>query len=156
MSKDAWLHALRSDPSPLFKEQLRERLRTDEPTAGARHDWSRPVACRCRRGRWSSVSSLISVPAVRASVAQFVSLFRVVHFVAVPVESSRLDRLEARAPGHRHAHWRTRARCVQSIRALRSAWARSTEAAAAAGMTLAVPQWLPNEQPRSSKRRVVG
>ena len=23
MSKDAWLHALRSDPSPRFKEQLR-------------------------------------------------------------------------------------------------------------------------------------
>jgi hypothetical protein len=31
MRKDAWLHALRSDPSPLFKEQLRARLRAHEP-----------------------------------------------------------------------------------------------------------------------------
>ena len=31
MSSDAWLRALRSDPSPLFKAQLRERLRAQEP-----------------------------------------------------------------------------------------------------------------------------
>jgi hypothetical protein len=31
------------------------------------------------------------VPGVRASVAQFVSLFRVINVVAVPVDSSRID-----------------------------------------------------------------
>ena len=31
MSNEAWLHALRSDPSPLFKEQLHARLRGNEP-----------------------------------------------------------------------------------------------------------------------------
>ena len=32
---------------------------------------------------------------MRASVAQFVSLFRVINVVAVPVDSSRIDRLKA-------------------------------------------------------------
>ena len=31
MHNDTWLHALRSDPSPLFKAQLRERLHAQEP-----------------------------------------------------------------------------------------------------------------------------
>ena len=35
------------------------------------------------------------MPGVRASVAQFVSLFRVVNVVAVPVDPSRIDRLKA-------------------------------------------------------------
>ena len=93
MSKDAWLHALRSDPSPLFKEQLGARLGMHEPAGDTRPDWSRRALVAAAAAVVDLV--LISVPAVRASVAQFVSLFRVVHFVPVPIESSRLDRLEA-------------------------------------------------------------
>jgi RNA polymerase sigma-70 factor (ECF subfamily) len=40
MSEEAWLHALRSDPSPLFKEQLRARLRAeDELTGDTCREW---------------------------------------------------------------------------------------------------------------------
>ena len=139
MSKDAWLHALRSDPSPLFKERLRERLRTDEPPHGTRHDWSRPALVAAAAA--FVVVVVIFVPAVRASVSQFVSLFRVVNFVPVPVESSRLDRLEAE-----HLDIGTlvgeHVEIVQDPGPPVSVGGLA-EAAAAAGMTLAVPQWLP-------------
>lgn len=93
MSKDAWLLALRGDPSPFFKEQLRTRLRTQEPETAIRHDWLR----RALVPAFVVVvlAALITVPGVRASVAQFISLFRVVHFVPVAVDTNRLDRLEA-------------------------------------------------------------
>ena len=44
MTDDAWLHVLRSEPSPLFKAQLRERLR-DHPDGeqGQQHPQRRPV-----------------------------------------------------------------------------------------------------------------
>jgi hypothetical protein len=87
MGKDAWLHALRIDPSPLFKEQLGARLRVHEPAGDTHPDWSRRALVAVAAAVVGLV--LISVPAVRASVAQFVSLFRVVHFVPVPIESSR-------------------------------------------------------------------
>ena len=66
---------------PLFKAQLRGRLRAQEPAARhADRDWPRraliAAAAVTRRSR-----VLIAVPGVRASVAQFVSLFRVVNVV---------------------------------------------------------------------------
>ena len=143
-SHDAWLCALRSDPSPLFKAQLRERLRAQETapldSADTGRDW-----------RWRAaftaaavivVAVLISVPAVRASVAQFVSLFRVVNVVAVPVDPSRLDRLKAEdlqigALIGEHVQ------LVQDPGAPVNV-ASFADAAAAASMTLATPQWLPD------------
>ena len=41
MSKDAWLHALRTDPSPVFKAQVRARLHAEEPARDTRHEWRR-------------------------------------------------------------------------------------------------------------------
>ena len=136
---DAWLHALRSDPSPLFKEQLRERLRAQEPAATLA-DWPRRALVAA--AAVVVVAVLISVPGVRASVAQFVSLFRVVNFVAVPVDASRLDRLKAEdleigALIGEHVQ------VVQDPGAPVSV-ASFADAAAAAGMTLAMPQWLPD------------
>src|SRR5687768_9337472 len=93
MSNDAWLDALRSDPSPQFKEQLRARLNAQEPSIETRHQWPRRTLLAT--AAMVTVAALISVPAVRASVAQFVSLFRVVHFVAVPVDETRVERLKA-------------------------------------------------------------
>src|SRR6185436_11332569 len=93
MSEDTWLHALRSDPSPLFKAQLRERLRAQEPAAETRRDWPRHALVAA--AAVITVAVLISVPGVRASVAQFVSLFRVINVVGVPVDSNHLDRLKA-------------------------------------------------------------
>ena len=87
------------------------------------------------------VAALLSVPGVRASVAQFVSLFRVVHFVAVPVDSSRLDRLKAE-------HLEIGTLIGEHVEVVQDpgppvSVASVADAAAAAGMTLAVPQWLP-------------
>ena len=137
---DRWLHALQSEPSPVFKAELRQRLRNLDPAAETHRQWHRPaLAATALVG---VVGLLLSVPGVRASVAEFVSLFRVINLVAVPVDPSRVDRLKAQdleigtligdhvqvlqdpgAPVH-----------VTSL----------SDAATAAGMTLATPQWLPD------------
>jgi hypothetical protein len=139
MSEDAWLDALRSDPSPHFKEQLRARLRTHEPVLDMPHDWPRRALAPA--AAVLVVAVLISVPAVRASVTHFVSLFRVVHVVAVPIDSSRLERLEAE-------HLEIGALIGEHVEVVKDpgpsvSVPSLTDAAAAAGMTLAVPQWLP-------------
>ncbi len=139
VNDDAWLHALRSDPSPLFKAQLRDRLRAQDPVVETDRHWPRRALVAAAAVIVMGV--LISVPGVRASVAQFVSLFRVVNVVAVPVDSSRLDRLEAEdleigtLIGEQ-------VQMVQDPGAPVNV-ASFADAEAAAGMTLATPQWLP-------------
>ena len=140
-SNDLWLHALRSNPSPLFKAQLRERLRAQEPVSETRREWPRRALFAA--AAVTVVGVLLSVPAVRASVAQFVSLFRVVNVVGVPVDPNRLDRLKAEDLQigtiiGEHVQ------VVQDPGAPVPA-ASLADAAAAAGMTLATPQWLPDK-----------
>jgi hypothetical protein len=139
MSKDAWLHALRADASPVFKEQLRARLRAQEPADEPRHDWLRRALLPA--AAVTAVALVISVPAVRASASQFLSLFRVVSFVPVPVDSNRLDRLEAE-------NLEIGTVIGEHVEVVQDpgppvAAASLADAAAAAGMTLALPQWLP-------------
>jgi hypothetical protein len=147
MSKDAWLHGLRTDPSPLFKEQLRARLRAHEPAGDTRHepagdtrrDWPRRVLVAAAAVVVMSV--LVTVPAVRASVARFISLFRVVHFVAVPVDESRVERLKAE-------NLEIGALIGEHVEVVQDpgppvSVGSIADASAAAGMRLAVPQWLP-------------
>jgi hypothetical protein len=138
-----WLHALRGDPPPQFKEHLRARLRALEPTIETRRDWPRRVLVAA--AAVLLVTVLVSVPAVRASVAQFVSLFRVVNFVAVPVDANRLARLKADNLGVDALIGEN----VQIVKAPGEPVKMSSvqEAAAFAGMTVATPQWLsPNTQ----------
>ena len=139
-NNDTWLHALRSDPTPAFEEQLRARLRTQEPEVELRRVWPRrTLACGA-----AVVASalLVAVPAVRASVAQFVSLFRVVNVVAVPVDSSRLDRLQAE-------NLEIGTLIGEHIEVVQDpgppvSVASLADAATAAGLTVAVPRWLPD------------
>ena len=140
MSNDAWLRALRTDPSPLFRAQLRERLRAQEPDSETGLEWPRRALVAA--AAVMVVAVLFSVPGVRASVAQFVLLFRVINVVAVPVDSSRIDRLKAEdlqigALIGEHVQ------VVQDPGAPVSV-ASPAEAAAVAGMTLATPEWLPD------------
>jgi hypothetical protein len=140
MSTDAWLHALRSDPSPHFKEQLRARLRAQELPVVTRHDWPRRALVPALAV--VTLAILIAVPGVRASVAQFLSLFRVVHIVAVPVSEGRLDRLAAEnleigAVIGEHVEIVHDPGPPVSVLSF-------ADAASAAGMTLALPQWLPD------------
>ncbi len=140
MNNDLWLHALRSDPSPVFKAQLRERLHAQEPAGDTRREWPRRALVAA--ATLIAVAALISVPGVRASVAQFVSLFRVINVVGVPVDSSRLDRLKAE-------DLQIGALIGEHVQVIQDPGApvnvgSFAEAAAAAGMTLATPQWLPD------------
>jgi hypothetical protein len=140
MVEDGWLHALRSDPSPLFKAQLRERLWAQEPVSETRRDWPRRLAFAATAVTVFAV--LISVPAVRASVAQFVSLFRVINVVAVPVDSSRIERLKAE-------DLQIGTLIGEHVQVVQDPGppvnvASFADAATAAGITLATPQWLPD------------
>ena len=140
VNNDAWLHALRSDPSPAFKAELRDRLRAQEPAADTRRDWPRHALIVA--AAVIVVAALISVPVVRASVAQFVSLFRVINVVAVPVDSSRLGRLKA-------GNLDIGALIGEHIQVVEDPGAPVNvktldDAAAAANMSLATPEWLPD------------
>jgi hypothetical protein len=139
-SNEDWLHALRSDPPPQFKEQLRTRLRALEPAVETRRDWPRRALMAAAAVLVMTV--LISVPAVRASVAQFVALFRVVNVVAVPVDSTRMERLKAENLGVDALLGEN----IEIVKAPGDPVKMTTveEAATAAGMTIAVPQWLPD------------
>jgi hypothetical protein len=137
---DGWLQALRRDPSPLFKAQLRERLRAQDPVRESRGDWRRRALIAA--AAVVVVGALFSVPGVRASVAQFVSLFRVINVVAVPVDSSRIDRLKA-GDLQLGALIGEQVQVVQDPGAPLQV-ASFANAAAAAGMTLATPAWLPD------------
>ncbi|HKW00285.1 MAG TPA: hypothetical protein VJN96_10700 [Vicinamibacterales bacterium] len=136
---DDWLHALRSDPSPLFKAQLREQLRAQDPVAETRGAWMRRALMAT--AAVIVVAVLTSVPTVRASVARFVSLFRIVNLVGVPVDAGHLDRLQAEnleigtLIGE---HVQVVVDPGPPVPVLSLA-----DAGALAGMTIATPQWLP-------------
>jgi hypothetical protein len=145
INSEAWLTALRSDPSPLFKAQLRERLRAQEPAldrdgSDARVDWPRRILAAA--AAVIVVGALLSVPSVRASVSQFVALFRVVNVVAVPVDPSRIDRLKAE-------HLEIGALIGEHVQVVQDPGApvnvaSLADASASAGIPLATPQWLPD------------
>jgi hypothetical protein len=152
MTNEAWLRALRTDPSPLFKAELRERLRAQEAAPlDTRRDWPRRALVAA--AAVLVVGVLIWVPGVRASVAQFVSLFRVINVVAVPVDSSRIERLKA-------DDLQIGALIGEHVQVVQDPGppldvSSVADAAAAAGMTLATPQWLPNNT-RVIETAVVG
>lgn len=161
MSNDAWLHAFRSDPAREFADHLRARLRAQDaaPLDSAPSPSEDSSAPRDRRDPddvrpgWSrraliaaaavvAVAVMISVPGVRASVAEFVSLFRVDQVVAVPVDSGRLDRLRAE-------HLDLQTLIGEQSQVVEDpgppvAVGSLVEAANTSGMTLALPQWLPD------------
>ena len=116
-----------------------------------RHDWLRRALVVA--ALVIAVAALISVPAVRASMAQFVSLFRVVNFVPVAVDGNRLDRLQAE-------NLEIGALIGEHVEVVQDpgppvSVGSVADAAAAAGMTLAVPQWLP-ENTQVLETTVVG
>ena len=132
--------ALKKEPEGEWVESLRLRLRQDESAndiSSRRHYW-----------RWSAVAmsllllaGLLRVPAVRASAESFLSLFRVVNFVAVPVEPDRL-----RALNDTHLDL---ARLIgEHVQILEDPGPPQTvgspeEAAVIAGSEVKMPAWLP-------------
>jgi hypothetical protein len=95
------LNSLRQDPSPDFADRLRVSLREQERSTSATSRWPlKALAASCVAV--APIVVLLSVPSVRASAQSFLALFRVVNFVAVPVDDARLDVLESKQldPAH--------------------------------------------------------
>jgi hypothetical protein len=120
---------------------LRARLRAHDPQPETRRTWPRRALVAA--AAVVVVAALVSVPAVRASVAHLVSLFRVVTVVGVSVDSSRLASLKSEdlqigAIIGEHLQMVQDPGAPVNVGSL-------DEAAAAAGMALATPQWLPDK-----------
>lgn len=136
---DTWLNALRSDPPAQFSEGLRARLRAEQaPERPEFHSLRKllPVAAGL-----VVVAALFTVPAVRASAASLLARFRVVNFVAVPVEPRRFDALQAPPLDLKNL-------IGENVQVLQDSappvpMASLEQAGAVAGMDVQVPQWLP-------------
>jgi len=92
---DTQLTSFRETPSETFSERLRARLssRDREVTASSSRRWMTPVFAPV--AIVIVLVALLSLPSVRASAESFLALFRVVNFVAVPIDEERLSVLES-------------------------------------------------------------
>jgi hypothetical protein len=137
---DTQLNSLRREPSTAFAARLHTRLR-EQDASSPKVAWLRwrPVAASAVSV--AAIAALLSVPAVRASAQSFLALFRVVNFVAVPVDESRLARLAEQNLDPPHL-------IGEQMRVLEdsgppTAVASAAQAAAAAGFTVRQPAFMP-------------
>jgi len=131
---------LRGEPPAEFARALRARLHAADAARTERRRWPMPRLL-ASAAAVAGVAAALAVPAVRASAEAFLSLFRVVNFVVVPVERGRLDALDARRLS-------VDALIGENVRVLEepgppTAMASVEQAAAAAGLEPQLPQWLP-------------
>jgi hypothetical protein len=86
------LDALRRPPDPAFAERLRARLR-QQPMTSSRHG-RRPLAkLAAGLAVAAGIGFALTLPMVRARASSFLALFREVNFVAVPVSSGDVQRV---------------------------------------------------------------
>jgi hypothetical protein len=93
---DSILDGFKREPPREFTERLRARLQTIPSRAVVRDE----RAWLTRKALVAAVAivgvvSLFTIPAVRASAQAFLDMFRVVNFVAIPVERERVERLRS-------------------------------------------------------------
>ena len=93
---ESWLSAFKKDPPADWAETLRVRLRESEmpnvlPDISNRWPLRRLIATLALI---VLAVGIFTVPALRASAISFLALFRVVNFVAVPVDPGRLRALD--------------------------------------------------------------
>ena len=138
--EDATLHALRQEPPREFAATLAARLRDSEHTVAHVHAWrgsafAWPVAVA------AVVAIALNVPAVRASAASFLALFRVTNFVVV---TPHLDSFNAAVSRRVELEQLIgdRVQIVQDPGPGTTA-ASLKEAAELAGLELRLPRWLP-------------
>ena len=93
---ESLLNEYRREPPREFADRLHARLRAIPPHTVVRDEPARltPRAL-IAAVLLVAVVSLFTIPAVRASARAFLDLFRVVNFVAIPVEPSRIERLRS-------------------------------------------------------------
>jgi hypothetical protein len=93
---DDFLSRYREEPRPEFAEGLGRRLaeiEAAEPTRGRRRPWMLRPAFVGACGLTLAVAAL-ALPPVRATAREFLDLFRVQRFAAVPVDLERLETLK--------------------------------------------------------------
>jgi hypothetical protein len=140
---ESWLSAFKKEPPADWAESLRVQLQQSE-MADVRTDI--PNRWPLRRlipilAVLVLAMGIVSVPAIRASAVSFLSLFRVVNFVAVPVDPGRLRALDdshldlERLIGD-HVQVLADPGPPQSV-------SSTNEAEAIAGFQLKMPGWLP-------------
>jgi hypothetical protein len=136
---EATLNALRQDPPAGFASRLRARLDAGAPGEG-REPGGRVRRIVAPMLAAAAVLLLFSIPAVRASAQSFLSLFRVVNFVAVTVDPARFEALGGRVD--------IRGLIGEQVQVVRDPGPPTPvvsleQAAAAVGYPLRLPQWLP-------------
>lgn len=137
---DTQLNGLRREPSPAFAARLQASLH-EHDASPSRIEWSRLRSIAVPVLIILAIVGLLSVPAVRASAQSFLALFRVVNFVAVPVDESRMARLAAENLDPPHL-------IGEQMQVLEdpgppTAVASPEQAGAAAGFTVRTPAYMP-------------
>jgi hypothetical protein len=137
------LSAFRKDPPSDWSESLRARLQESET-----RDDSQELSNRWPLRRLITALAVLvlavgifTVPALRASAVSFLAMFRVVNFVAVPVDPGRLRALD-------DSHLNLERLIGENVQVLAdpgppTSVASTSEAAAVAGFDLKMPTWLP-------------
>jgi hypothetical protein len=94
---DDFLSRLREEPRPGFAEQLGERLHEIDTRERERRlapsPWRRFTPALAGAGLVAALALAFTLEPVRAAAREFLDLFRVKHFAAVPVDPQRLERL---------------------------------------------------------------
>src|SRR5262245_23374033 len=138
---DEQLYSLRRDPPAAFAARLRADLsKGDASVMPARPRWSL-ARIAAAIAIVAAAAGLFSVPAVRASAQSFLALFRVVNFVAVPVDESRLAMLKSQQLDPPHL-------IGDQMQVLQepgppTAVASPEQAGSLAGMDVQLPRYLP-------------
>jgi len=94
---DDFLSRLREEPRPEFAERLGERLHETDTRERERRlapsPWRRFTPALAGAGLVAALALAFTLEPVRAAAREFLDLFRVKRFAAVPVDPQRLERL---------------------------------------------------------------
>lgn len=144
MNEDFMQSAWRKPP-PAFAAQLRERLRREDARRASSPRRRRVLqAVACAASLLLAVG-LATLPSVRAGAETFLDLFRVVNFVAVPVQKQRVTTLQRGLDLPRMLG--EQVHVVQAPGTPQSV-ATPEQAGALAGITVHLPAWLPEGMTR--------
>ncbi len=139
---DRFLKTLRRDPDPEFARDLRGRLRAQPPV---RAGWRmRPVPALAGAFAAVALVSLFTVPAVRVSAQALLDMFRVRKFAAVQFDEARIEKLRAMQKGQEPGMMVLERRETVLDPGKPRVFTDPGAAAAAAGLNLRRPGFLPN------------
>jgi hypothetical protein len=138
---DEQLYSLRSEPTAAFAARLRADLSKGEALVTPAHTKWPLAKIAAAIAIVAIAAGLFAVPAVRVSAQSFLALFRVVNFVAIRVDESRLAALKARQLDPPHL-------IAEHIQVLRDPGAPTNvaspeQAGSLAGLAVQLPQYLP-------------